>query len=397
MKIAIVSDFYLDYVGGAQTSIAEQTASLRGAGHTVLVVTAARGLKRTERDAVGIRIKPSYTVPGVLLPVIKNREPLQELLRSFLSEEAVDVVHVQTEFGLAHAITTVAYSLQIPVVHTVHTFYWQSHGAFPTLAEPLMRSLLTSITRAKIGDTPFSDRPADSLLRNLTLAMAQRADVVVSPSEHQGIDLANAGVGRPVAVVPNPIAGAATPAVALENVTEPRIAWVARCEPEKRPIMFVEGVIAALEHTENGFSVDIVGDGSQLGEVRALAAAYPQIRVHGGLPHDRVIELIDQSSMVALTSLGFDNQPMTIAEAVSRYRGVLFCDPQLREGLGESGYLTPTPDVTGITRAIIDLVTKPGRLEELSAGAVTDAATFSGDTFVERILDVYARAAAEAH
>jgi hypothetical protein len=69
----------------------------------------------------------------------------------------------------------------------------------------------------------------------------------------------------------------------------------------------------------------------------------------------------------------------------------------LREGLGESGYLTPSPDAIGITQAIIDLVTKPGRLEELSAGAVTDAATFAGGTFVERILEVYTRASTEAH
>jgi glycosyltransferase involved in cell wall biosynthesis len=397
VKIAIVSDFYLDYVGGAQTSIAEQKASLEAAGHTVLLVAAARGLKLTERDASGIRIKPSYTVPGVLLPVIKNRPALQASLRSFLIEEEIDIVHVQTEFGLAHAITTVAYELQLPVVHTVHTFYWQSHGLFPTIAEPLMRVLLTNITRAKIGDTPFSERPSDSLLRNLTLAMAKRADVVVSPSDHQGRDLAAAGVERPVAVVPNPIAGAATPAQHLDAVTEPRIAWIARCEPEKRPLAFVEAVIDAMSRTDVPFSVDVVGGGSQLEQVKSLAAQHPQIRVHGGLPHDRVIELIDASSLVALTSLGFDNQPMTVAEAVSRYRGVLFCDEKLREGLGESGYLTPSADVAGISRAIVDLVTKPGRLEELSAGAVTDATTFAGATFVERILDVYTRAATEAH
>lgn len=397
MKIAIVSDYYLDYVGGAQTSITEQKAALEAAGHIVLVVSAGHRLKRTIRDADGIRIKPQYTVPGQLLPIINNRPPLRSLLRDFLAEEAVEIVHVQTEFGLAHAITTVAYELQIPVVHTVHTFYWQSHGIFPTVVEPLVRPIAASIIGGKIGDTPFNDRPFDNLLRNMTLAMAKRADVVVSPSEHQGRDLAAAGVERPIAVVPNPIAGSATPAHQLETVTQPRILWVARCEPEKRPLPFVEAVIAALEHTGSVFSVDIVGGGSQLGEVKALAAGHPEIRVHGGLSHDRVIELMDASSLVALSSLGFDNQPMTIAEAVSRYRGVLFCDDKLHEGLGESGYLAPEPDVLGITRAIIDLVTKPGRLEELSAGAVVDAKTFTGSAFVERILDVYARAAAEAH
>ena len=393
MKIAIVSDYYLDYVGGAQSSMLEQKAALEEAGHTVLMVAATRGLKRTERDARGIRIKPSYTVPVLQLPVIKVRARLEAELRAFLSEEAVDIVHVQTEFGLAHAITNAAYLLQIPVVHTVHTFYWQSHGVLPTLASPIMRALLRSIVRVPIGDTPFSDRPSDSLLRNLTLAMAKRADVVVSPSAHQAHDLAAGGVERPIGVVPNPVSRSAIAPLPLPET--PRIVWVARVEPEKRPLVFTQAVLEALGKAT--FEVDIVGDGSELGKVRALAAGHPQIHVHGSLPHDRVLELIDSGSIVALTSLGFDNQPMTIAEAVSRHRGVLFCDSKLREGLGDSGYLSSTPDAAGLASAILELVTDPALLGRLSRGAAADAVTFSGATYVERILETYARATQEAH
>ena len=97
--------------------------------------------------------------------------------------------------------------------------------------------------------------------------------------------------------------------------------------------------------------------------------------------------------MVALTSHGFDNQPMTIAESVSRYRGVLFCDPKLREGLGDAGYLSATPDAAGLSAALVELVTTPGLLQKLSIGARADAVTFSAATYVERILAVYDQAA----
>ena len=99
--------------------------------------------------------------------------------------------------------------------------------------------------------------------------------------------------------------------------------------------------------------------------------------------------------MVVLTSYGFDNQPMTIAESVSRYRGVLFCDPKLREGLGDSGFLSATPDVHGLAAALVELVTTPGLLQELSEGARKDAVTFSAATYVERVTAAYAQAKAE--
>ena len=387
--VAIISDFYLDYVGGAQSSMLEQKAALAEAGHPVYLVANVR--RGTTIASVDLAITPAFSVPGVDLAVTFNRPALVRQLVEYFTARKVDVVHLQTEFGLAHAATTAAHELGLPVVHTVHTFYWQSAGVGPTLVAPVMKALLQSMTSTRFPRTRFTGRPSDDTLRNMTAAMASRADVVVSPSEHQGADLAAAGVDSPIVVVPNPISRSPRPARLLADDAPPRFLWVARCEPEKRPLVFAAAVIEALATAS--FEVDFVGEGSQLSELRSLAANEPRIRVHGNLGHDAVLDLIDASSMVALTSYGFDNQPMTIAESVSRYRGVLFCDPKLREGLGDSGFLSATPDDHGLAAALVELV-GPGRLQQLSAGAQRDAVTFSAATYVERITAVYARAAA---
>jgi glycosyltransferase involved in cell wall biosynthesis len=215
-----------------------------------------------------------------------------------------------------------------------------------------------------------------------------RADTVVSPSGHQADDLRTAGVSR-VVEVPNPIARSPRPAELLTGLTRPRFLWVGRCEPEKRPLVFAQAVLEALERTGDGFDVDFVGDGAELAALRKLVDGHPSVTVHGGLGHDDVIDLMDASSAIALTSHGFDNQPMTIAEASSRYRGVLYCDPKLREGLTHSGYLTDDPDAPALANALVDLVTNPSKLLELSEGARADSATFSGATYVKRILAAY--------
>ena len=397
MRVAIVSDFFLDYVGGAQSSMLEQKAALEEQGHVVYLV-AAVSRTRGQVKGLDLGIPAAFTVPGLLLPVIRNTKKLVSQLAEFFYAEGIQVVHPQTEFGLAHAAVTAANELGTPVVHTVHTFYWTSAGIGPTLAAPVMRALLESFTRSRIPTMGYTGRPSDDLLRNLTLRLAQRADVVVSPSAHQRADLIAAGLERAVQVVPNPISRSPRPAHLLtdDEAAHPRILWVARCEPEKRPLVFAEAVLDALARNDNGFSVDFVGSGSELDAVRALTASHPNFVVHGSLDHNTVIELMDAAALVALTSNGFDNQPMTIAEAVSRYRGVLFCDAKLRAGLGDSGHLSATPDAAGLADAIVELVTSTGALQALSAGAQRDAATFSAAGYVDSMLGVYRQAAQEA-
>jgi glycosyltransferase involved in cell wall biosynthesis len=82
---------------------------------------------------------------------------------------------------------------------------------------------------------------------------------------------------------------------------------------------------------------------------------------------------------------------MTIAEAVSRERGVLYCDPKLKEGLLNSGYLSESPDDAGLADAIVALVEDPSLLVGLSRGALVDRELFSPSNYAERIVEIYRR------
>ncbi len=396
MRIAIVSDYFLDYVGGAQSSIVEQRTALESAGHCVRLISTARGLDgRLQTSATGdLRVRPLYTIPGAEFPVVHANDHIIAGLRDYMRTERIDVVHLQTEFGLAHAATVAARTLGVPVVFTVHTFYWQSTGRWPQLLAPLLRWALGAAIRSPLPIHRLSPRHSDNLLRNVTLEMAGQADRVISPSAHQARDLAASGLQSPVSVIPNPVAHASRRPRLIRAPSDGRlrVLWVARCEPEKRPLVFAEAAMLALDETEQGFDVDIVGDGSQRAELMRRTAGHPNIRVHGSLPRERVIELIDASSVIALTSVGFDNQPMTIAEATSRFRGVVFCDPLLKEGLDNAGILTPDSTPAGIASVLIDLVRHPERIATLSAAAQIDGETFSASIYLERVMRVYADA-----
>ncbi|WP_165064194.1 glycosyltransferase family 4 protein [Marisediminicola senii] len=389
-SVAIVSDYFLDYVGGAQTSMREQKLALERAGHRVVRVSPVHGPgRRVRRSADGILIRPFFTLPGVRLAVIPNSEKTRRTLRLFFERERVEVVHVQTEFGLAHAAADVAAELGIPVVHTVHTFYWASDDNWNAPLEPFIRWALNKALATTLPRQSITPRPVDNLLRNMVLQFALRADAVISPSAHQARDLEAAGVRAPIAIVPNPITTSPRPPLPLPVGEPPRLLWVARCEGVKRPLIFAAAAVLALARTGNGFSVDFVGDGSQRAALQRLVLGHPQLRVQGSLPHDAVLDLMDAASVVVLSSVGFDNQPMTIAEAVSRERAILYCDPKLREGLLHAGYLADNPDVSGLADAIVDLVERPEKLRELSAGAALDGEQFSGERYVEGALAAF--------
>lgn len=388
-----MSDYYFDYVGGAQTSMRQQKHALEDAGHTVSIISPARGtfVPRFRRTADGLEIKPAFRLPGLDMAVIPHNAQNIETLSDFLRNQNVDVVHVQTEFGLAHAATTAALKVGIPTVHTVHSFYWASEKLPQKTVAWLLRPGLQKMIGAPIPALALTPRAADNVLRNLVLVMAHRADRLVSPSAHQARDLENAGVRGPVAVIPNPVATADnhSRALSVADVSSPRFLWVARCESVKRPLPFARAVVDALARTNNGFSVDFVGDGAELAALKKIAEGHANIRVQGALPHDEVLNMMDAAAAVVLTSHGFDNQPMTIAEAVSRERGVLYCDPKLREGLSNSGYLAETPDEAGLANALVALVTDPQLLVQLSAGASTDRDLFSPERYVTAITEVY--------
>lgn len=392
MRVAIVSDFFPDFIGGAQSSMRQQRLSLESEGHTVVAVSATREWgSRYRRDQNGLWVRPRFVLPLVDLPVISNSARLRAHITQLLRDERIDVVHVQSEFGLSHAAISAAQECGVRVVHTVHTFYWASDDNWHAFLAPLGRWLLGRLTKQRLTRRRLAQRPIDSVLRNLTLTACLRADAVVSPSAHQAKDLRGAGVEAPVHVVPNPIAPSEVPVrpLSAETVREPRFLWAARCDLVKRPLVFAEGAIEALERTAGGFSVDFVGAGGQLDALRRLVAGHPRLRVHGAVPHDRLIELLDESAALVLSSLGFDNQPMTIAEAVTRHRGVLYCDSALSEGLTSAGFLTERTDARGFADALVHLVENPGELLRLAEGAKKEAAEFSGARYVQRILAAY--------
>jgi len=375
MRIAIVLDYSLDLIGGAQRAALNEAAALSAEGHRVLLIAPRPTGRATLPAGVDALWTTGRRLPLLDFPLVADEVALRTRIHRHLRAARVDAVHLHSEFGHARAALAAARALGVPVVHTIHTVSWP---ALPAPLRPAARRLLAGLAG------PVSPRTTNALLDH-TLAVAQQADVVISPSAHQAVDLARLGVQH-VAVLPNCDRETTAP-IPLPDTRHLRVAWTARCVPEKRLLTFVHAVRLAQRRLPEGrLRVAVAGDGHLLPLARALGRDVPGLVLLGRLDAAGVRRLLDASHVSALTSLGFDNQPMTVVEAVRAGRGVLHTDPRLTEGLDRAGLLTETPDAGGIAELLVELALDRRRVEVAADDARATAPLFAPRTHVDRLL-----------
>lgn len=404
-RVAVVSDFSLATLGGAEAAYREQVRALAGAGMTVLALSPdSASLSALGRlpNVVAVGLPVLFRVPGIGFPVARNGPSLRRLIARALTENEIEVVHLHSEFGIAAATHEVARALGLPVVQTVHCWLltdWPIQRAL-SLGAPVFHRLLTGLSQPR---RRFSAKVGDSAMRGMTVAVAEQATRIVAPSRHIGDDLRAAGLG-PVDVIPNTV-NEPFAAVALSDEPSPgepsangspvapeplKVFWFGRCVAEKRLLPFVRSARAAMAQLGPGrLEIDIAGEGDQLARAKASAGGVAGIRFHGRLTPDEVASRLRACDVTALTSVGFDNQPMMVVESVSALRGVIYTDPRLREGLDAGAGLPAFGDESVLTDVLVALAQDRRPVVEASQAAVRSREEFSAHTFVARARTSY--------
>ncbi|WP_438353572.1 glycosyltransferase family 4 protein [Microbacterium sp. CJ88] len=403
-RIALVCDYSLEYLGGAQSAFLDEARILREHGHEVTIVAprvtrgrtvAAAGSSPVPEGIDSILVPARWTMPVVDLPLVRNSSAVRRRLGEAFAARSIEVVHLHSEFGLTAASSQVAVECGIPLVQTVHTFFWQA-GLGPTasrLASAAARLFARLVRGFPASRRRLADSAVDSALRGITLSTAERVQTVISPSAHQAARLREAGL-RHVMVIENATPDGGAAGHALTAIEPPlRVAWIGRLTPEKRILEFVDAVTGAQEVLGPGaLHAEVIGDGPQREAVEAAVSAAggaAGIELLGRVPRERVRERMRAAHLVALTSFGFDNQPVTVVEALNEARAVLYVDPNLQEGLAVGGVLTESEGVDGIRDALVMLARDLDLVVARSAEAQRAASQFSPQRHVALLEQAY--------
>ncbi|MBN9613330.1 MAG: glycosyltransferase family 4 protein [Actinobacteria bacterium] len=385
MRMLIVCDYSLGYLGGAQTALKRQAEALAAAGHSIIVLAPEAATADLPSGIICLEPLPSPMLPVLELPLLRANNALRRFVAAVFELARFDAVILHSEFGLAASVAAEATERGIPVLHTVHTFFWRGPALGAPLA-PVVRAFHRAVTRLPNPQLRLAARPLDSALREMTLSIARAADAVLSPSAHQAEPLRAAGLPR-VEVVSNVTEADRSPLPLPSLGRRPgdsalRLAWLGRFAPEKRLDVALSGVALASEQGST-LRLDVAGGSPsrrQLDASRALPILW-----HHRLSPTEVSGLLDRSHALLLTSHGFDNQPMVALEAFSRGRPIITVDPALAREFGGAAILCRNPSAAGVASTLQLLAAEPWRLEFAALDAQLFVSQTSGAVHAARI------------
>ena len=322
MKIGILSGLYEPIViGGAEMVAAQSAGELVAQGHEVFVITSRLftgldSLKTSEQTDPknGFRIYRFFPLNIAHYTKMLSRpfwfRALWHMLdmanihtffavRKILRDERPDVLHTHGVKGLGYTVWTAARSCNVPIVHRIHDIQ---------LVEP------TGLLMA--GD----ERRVNNAFHRLYIAVCKwfvkSPEIVESPSQwawdmHRAQGYFKNSQSE---IVSNPVP--ALPAVKHKKPESdvPRFLYVGQIEQHKGIEFLVKTLVAKIQMP---FSMQIVGDGSQLERIRHLVADDNRFVVRGRLEGEELAIAFATATLLIVPSLCHENAPTVISIANS--------------------------------------------------------------------------------
>lgn len=379
MRIVMMTNNYLPFVGGSALSVHRFSEKLRELGHHVLVVAPEydEQIDGESADEVHrVAALKNFNQTGFSLPL-----PLHLDLLPRITEYAPDIIHTHHPFLLGDTALRIAASLNLPLVSTHHTQY-AHYIHYMTDQSPWMARFIEELSTGHANLCDANIAPSEDI-RNEMVELGVTSLIEVIPT---GVDLDTFETG-------NRARGREALGIAPDV---PVLGHVGRIAPEKNLNFLLDAAILALEnHPEARFL--IVGDGPSLEELQQRAS---ESRVG-----DRVIfagrktgqDVVDayHAIDVFLFSSQSETQGMVILEAMAADSPVVAVDaPGVRDVVkdGENGRLLPEEDSEIFAHTTLELLKNPAMYQE---GLQRTVETFSLDATTARLVALYERLIAQ--
>ena len=412
MRIAVFTDLYLEIAGGLPSSISAQKKELESLGHSVVVFCPGFS-KPKEKGVVVLPTSKNITIngaptakwPGIVVKYIEKEYP------NF--SDHFDLIHSHYEAGASIAAVILAKKHHIPLVQTMHGR--EDMAIAVNVPHPFKNIAGTSLNKihkkylkkyVKAKRIPKDDYLADTTAKRkmweLMVRQANCADQVITPSQHFADKLKHYGVYKPLTAVSNGVEDK----VAMSRTwkvrklkkagKEPlRIIWTSRLSREKRIMPFLEALKIVKEESDN-FFFTAVGDGNELEASRKYVlenGLSRNVKFLGAVPHEKVLELLEDQHLSIINSYGFDTQGLTILEAAATGLPTIFCDKDMKQVvLPGTGLCAKDESAEEMAKLILKLIKNPEKIEEMSRAAMKSRKEVFQSTQIEHLLEVYRKA-----
>lgn len=370
MKVAIVSPYSLDVVGGVQAHVLSLAQALRAAGDQVLVLGPAAA-RDASGDAGWRAVGRSVAVPanGSLAPIAPGPSSAFRL-RMILRRARPDVIHVHEPL--------------VPVL-----------GPAAVLGAPAPR-VLTFHATAEGGALPVLYRGVRAPAR----AVVDRGEVRTAVSEVAarfhgamlGLDPSS------FVIVPNGV-DVARFRTAERRTGGSRLVFLGRLEHRKGADVAVRAFLE-LAPQRPRLQLRVLGDGPLAAELAALVAAAPlevrsRVELLGRVEPDALPRLLSESDVAVLPARGGESFGIVLLEVMAAGLPIVATDiPGYRAVArpGREALLVRPGDHEDLAGAIARVLDDDARADALRSAGLARAAAYDWAHLALRMRGVYARA-----
>ena len=387
MRIGLFTDTFPPEINGVANSTAILRNVLEEHGHTVFVV--CTGLNRGNVWEENGRV---LRISGVELPFLYGyvmASPFHRKLIQTIAGLKLDIIHVQTEFGVGMFAHACAKKLGIPMVNTYHTT-WEDYTHY---FNPMHLRAVEKTGRR--GIAYFSKKITDAVQE------------IITPSSKTKSLLESYGIRKPINIIPTGLdlkkfsADLRTPEARLAKRRElgyeekDRILiYVGRLAEEKGLDMVIRGVEKAVS---DGVDIKllIVGGGPDLERLQELVKKDRLehfVQLTGPMPSDTVPAVYACADAFISASLS-ETQGMTFIEALASGIPLFARHDDVLDDLLEvnvTGWFFESEDE--LKELLAAFVRKPAEeLEAMRSDCLEKVKPYTNEVFYERMISVYER------
>ena len=319
MRVTVVHNEYeSSQPSGENRAVADDIDALREAGVDV-------DYWSTSSDALlkGSRLGRSVRTARMATSPILDRRGGRDFAQ-FLANRRPDLVHVHNLYPAFSPMTIrTSKRLGIPVVHTLHNYRRQCvKGTFYRDGAICMECNGRAVPSPAVLHGCYRSSRLQTVPMAVSLALHRGSWAMVDCNlvltEFQREWLVSQGVDRGRIVVRPTPARSTTPS----NVYDKRVAFVGRLSAEKGPAFLLQAW-GRSRLPEEGWHLDVLGDGPLMPELRNRWGGEQSVTLHGETEPREVDRLTRTVAAVVVPSLWFEGFPRVVSDAFARARPVL--------------------------------------------------------------------------
>lgn len=384
MKIALFSDTYLPDINGVATSTHILRNELIKLGHDVMVVTSELPSDSNYEDSYDSNI---LRVPGLEIQALYGYRACN--IYSFKGMREIkrfrpEVIHVQTEFGIGIFGRIAGEYLDIPVVYTYHTM-WADYSHY---VNPINSETVDSVVK--------------KVIKKISNLYGNKCEELIVPSKKTKDALIHYGLTQKnIYIIPT---GLELDRFDINNKNEKIchelikkydlqnkfvLTFLGRIAPEKS----IDVIINALKEVvkvNDKIKCLIVGGGPQLDELKELVKndVISQYIIFTGPQSGEYVPAHYHISDMFISASLSETQGLTYIEAMASNIPVIArFDDQLEDVIqhNENGFFFRNEN------ELPNLILKAMQtdLSHMKEAALKKAKEYSGETFAEKVIDVY--------